>query len=181
MQRPAAKRLAFLVVKLSALGTHHQTPRDRVSQPGCRCLRVRKGFATTAPKQTWYLTAVCNQTHFRSSGDQSSPPKAPCDGDGKKLINASKMRRMPHAGCKPGYKSRPNRSRGGRGGNEVGSRYFQVHRRRFGNVEGSAVGAPSAPYEKVSWSFAGATWSHLVERACESCAWTQHTRRLQRV
>lgn len=41
----------------------------------------------------------CVLTHLRSSADQSSPPKAPCDGEGKKLINASKMRRMPHAGC----------------------------------------------------------------------------------
>ena len=45
-------------------------------------------------------TEVGVVTHFRSSGDQSSPPKAPCDGDGKKLISASKMRRMPHAGCR---------------------------------------------------------------------------------
>lgn len=39
------------------------------------------------------------ETHLRSSADQSSPPRAPCEGEGKKLINASKMRRIPHAGC----------------------------------------------------------------------------------
>lgn len=39
-------------------------------------------------------------THLRSSADQSNPPNAPCEGEGKKLINASRIRRMPHAGCK---------------------------------------------------------------------------------
>lgn len=39
-----------------------------------------------------------DDTHFRSSAVQSSPPSAPCDGDGKKLINASRIRRIPQAG-----------------------------------------------------------------------------------
>mmetsp|Transcript_18255 Transcript_18255/g.33082 ORF Transcript_18255/g.33082 Transcript_18255/m.33082 type:complete len:203 (-) Transcript_18255:277-885(-) len=36
---------------------------------------------------------------FRSSGVQSSAPIAPSAGGGKKLMSASRMRRIPHAGC----------------------------------------------------------------------------------